>query len=58
MTRRNKELADENIRSLREDRSTNLWQGIKAGLDVFKDHINSGRAPAIMVLTDGQPNIG
>lgn len=58
MTKRNKELTDENIRSLKEETSTNLWQGIKEGMDMFKDHANSGRAPAVMVLTDGQPNTG
>lgn len=58
MTKRNKELTGENIRSLKEETSTNLWQGIKEGMDMFKDHANSGRAPAVMVLTDGQPNTG
>ncbi|RYP73549.1 hypothetical protein DL771_003588 [Monosporascus sp. 5C6A] len=51
-----KELARSNIESMRHDRSTNLWGGITAGLKLFEDNADTGRVPAVMVLTDGKPN--
>lgn len=56
MTKFNKKRAERMIRSLKEENSTNLWQGIVEGLNVFRDEANSGSVPAVMVLTDGQPN--
>lgn len=58
MTNTNKKIADRSIRKLKVDGSTNLWGGIMSGLKLFKDNGDSGRVPAVMVLTDGQPNIG
>ncbi|RYP58860.1 hypothetical protein DL769_008773 [Monosporascus sp. CRB-8-3] len=51
-----KELARSNIESMKHDRSTNLWGGITAGLKLFENNADTGRVPAIMVLTDGKPN--
>ena len=38
--------------------STNLWHGILEAVKLFKTggEVNSGRVPAIMILTDGEPN--
>jgi hypothetical protein len=54
----NKPTAKAHILNLQVRDSTNLWHGILSGLQVFKDDTspNQGRVPAIMVLTDGQPN--
>ncbi|KAK4099445.1 hypothetical protein N658DRAFT_429985 [Parathielavia hyrcaniae] len=38
---------------------TNLWHGIRDGLDLFKerdDAVSAPRVPALLVLTDGVPN--
>ncbi|KAH8742268.1 hypothetical protein F5883DRAFT_654767 [Diaporthe sp. PMI_573] len=34
----------------------NLWHGLRDGINLFKDGANTGRLPAVMVLTDGKPN--
>ncbi|KAF3011381.1 hypothetical protein E8E14_009537 [Neopestalotiopsis sp. 37M] len=52
----NKLAADGLIRGLEVENSTNLWQGILKGINLFKDQESSGRNPAILLLTDGQPN--
>ncbi|KAL7622664.1 hypothetical protein AAE478_008178 [Parahypoxylon ruwenzoriense] len=39
---------------------TNLWHGIQAGISLFSGTENAtdtGRVPAVMILTDGQPNL-
>ncbi|RYO74953.1 hypothetical protein DL764_010635 [Monosporascus ibericus] len=51
-----KELARSNIESMKHDKSTNLWGGIIAGLKLFENNTDTGRVPAVMVLTDGMPN--
>lgn len=51
-----KEEARGSIRRMRLGSCTNLWGGIKKGLELFNNQRNTGRVPAIMVLTDGQPN--
>ncbi|KAI0417827.1 hint-domain-containing protein [Xylaria grammica] len=56
MTRASKVLANKRIDSIQENGSTNLWAGINEGLAMFGDRHPSGRVPALMVLTDGQPN--
>ncbi|KAL0933752.1 u-box domain-containing protein [Colletotrichum truncatum] len=58
MTGKNKRLAEKNIKSMRPIDSTNLWHGILEGIKVFNEggEVNTGRVPAIMVLTDGLPN--
>lgn len=52
----NKLAADGLIRGLEVENSTNLWQGILKGINLFKGQESSGRNPAILLLTDGQPN--
>lgn len=58
MNSANKPTARAHILNLQVRDSTNLWHGILSGVQVFKDdtNLNQGRVPAIMVLTDGQPN--
>lgn len=44
------------IDSLREESCTNLWAGIRTGLDVFERATHTGNVQGLFVLTDGMPN--
>jgi Mg-chelatase subunit ChlD len=56
MTKRNKALTENNIESMQPIDATNLWHGILEGLRLFSGEVNTGRVPAVFVLTDGMPN--
>lgn len=56
MTDANKEKAKDKLETMNLDGCTNLWHGLKDGIRLFKDEANTGRVPAVMVLTDGVPN--
>ncbi|KAI1802085.1 hint-domain-containing protein [Daldinia bambusicola] len=56
MTPENKELAQNNIEAMKPDSVTNLWHGLRAGINLFDGEENTGRVPAVMILTDGLPN--
>ncbi|KAI1852955.1 hypothetical protein JX265_012844 [Neoarthrinium moseri] len=56
MSSQNKKKAAKRILALSVDNTTNLWHGILEGIKVFEQSGNSGRVPAMFVLTDGQPN--
>ncbi|OLN97893.1 hypothetical protein CCHL11_02598 [Colletotrichum chlorophyti] len=58
MNKKNKKLAEKNIDGMRPIDATNLWHGLVEGIKLFKEggEVNTGRVPAIMVLTDGMPN--
>ncbi|KAH0492916.1 hypothetical protein TgHK011_007843 [Trichoderma gracile] len=57
MTDANKEQARERIKALRPLGSTNLWHGMLDAIKLFtKEPSRSHRVPAMMVLTDGEPN--
>ncbi|KAH8751617.1 hint-domain-containing protein [Diaporthe sp. PMI_573] len=56
MTDANKEAAKEKIEAMRPESCTNLWHGLRDGIKLFKNEANTGRVPAVMVLTDGVPN--
>ncbi|KAI0517910.1 hint-domain-containing protein [Xylaria bambusicola] len=56
MTEENKAQMNVSIDSMRTDGATNLWGGITEGLKLFEPGCSNGRVPALMVLTDGQPN--
>ncbi|KAK1251713.1 hypothetical protein MKX07_007192 [Trichoderma sp. CBMAI-0711] len=57
MTDTNKEQARERIKALRPLGSTNLWHGMLDAIRLFtKELSRSHRVPAMMVLTDGEPN--
>jgi Mg-chelatase subunit ChlD len=55
MATANKTIATRNIENMRPLDCTNLWHGIREGIKLFPAS-QDGRVPAIMVLTDGQPN--
>ncbi|KAF2395996.1 hypothetical protein EJ06DRAFT_517193 [Trichodelitschia bisporula] len=56
MSPENKTAAIAKINALKVANSTNLWHGIMKGLSLFEDSDRSNNVPALMVLTDGQPN--
>lgn len=56
MTNGNKEQARKRIRALKPMGSTNLWHGMLDGIKLFQNEEDSPRVPAIMILTDGEPN--
>jgi Mg-chelatase subunit ChlD len=58
MTEHSKEEARKKIDSLQPIHKTNLWGGICTGLKLFKPEDGGGRVPAMMILTDGMPNLG
>ncbi|KAI0105111.1 U-box domain-containing protein [Nemania sp. FL0031] len=58
VTTAQKEKANTAIKSMEPRDNTNLWGGITKGLSLFKTRDAGGRVPALMVLTDGQPNWG
>ncbi|KAI0116098.1 hint-domain-containing protein [Hypoxylon sp. NC0597] len=56
MTPNNKEVTEANIEVMMPDSMTNLWHGIQKGIGLFDGEENTGRVPAVMILTDGLPN--
>ncbi|OBT69256.1 hypothetical protein VE03_01965 [Pseudogymnoascus sp. 23342-1-I1] len=58
MTKSNKTAAWNGIKNIRADGLTNLWQGILQGRSLFDDVQRPGSVPALMVLTDGEANVG
>ncbi|OBT53949.1 hypothetical protein VE04_05080 [Pseudogymnoascus sp. 24MN13] len=58
MTKSNKTAAWNNIKNIHADGLTNIWQGILQGRSLFDDEPRPGSVPALMLLTDGAPNVG
>ncbi|KFY12216.1 hypothetical protein V492_04017 [Pseudogymnoascus sp. VKM F-4246] len=58
MTKWNKTAAWNNIKNIHADGLTNIWQGILQGRSLFEDEPRPGSVPALMLLTDGAPNVG
>ena len=56
MTPYNKKLLQRSVEALHHDSSTNLWAGIKAGLEVFEHAPQRDNVQGMYILTDGQPN--
>lgn len=56
MTMTNKNITKKMIQEIKTRDITNLWGGIKAGLNLFDSDGATGNIPALMVLTDGLPN--
>lgn len=55
MTDENKDTTRKKIKSMNVESLTNLWSGIRDGLELFEAD-SRGRVPALLVLTDGIPN--
>lgn len=56
MTESEKTKTWKNIEGLRSHGSTNLWSGIREGLNVFEGTDRIGNVQGMFVLTDGVPN--
>jgi hypothetical protein len=56
MTDSDKKKTAARIRNLRDDRATNLWSGVKAGIEMFAKSEDVDNLQAMFLLTDGQPN--
>ncbi|KAI1134649.1 hint-domain-containing protein [Hypoxylon sp. FL0543] len=56
MTIGNKKLTESNIEVMTPESITNLWHGIQKGIGLFDGEEDTGRVPAVMILTDGLPN--
>ncbi|KAJ3940653.1 uncharacterized protein N0V96_009664 [Colletotrichum fioriniae] len=59
MNKKNKGLAKKNIKKMVPTDATNLWKGLMEAISLFdrESGEKTGRVPAMMVLTDGQPNL-
>jgi Mg-chelatase subunit ChlD len=57
MDETNKRSALDGIEGLRAGGQTNIADGLREGLDVLREHWSSSGITAIMLLTDGQPNV-
>lgn len=57
MTTENKKIVTEKIQQLKPDGGTNLWDGIKCGIDMIAQTQQCGHVNALFVLTDGQPTV-
>jgi len=56
MTQLEKSKTWQRIEDLTVEGSTNLWSGIREGLNVFENHDRLGSVQQMFVLTDGVPN--
>lgn len=56
MTPAEKKATWKRIDGLRPESSTNLWAGIRSGLDVFAQANAMGNVQGLFILTDGMPN--
>lgn len=56
MNKDNKDLARRKVREIESRDATNLWHGMRDGLEVLRQGKPSNRVPALMILTDGKPN--
>jgi Mg-chelatase subunit ChlD len=56
MSASEKKKTRERIESLREESSTNLWAGLRCGLELFSATTLVDNIQGLYVLTDGMPN--
>eukprot|EP01083_Nonionella_stella_P239213 837495_1 len=56
MTQNGMQSAINALEQLEPDGSTNIWDGLRVGMDTLRIKQKTGRLCAIMLLTDGQPN--
>ena len=56
MSASDKKKTKQRIEALREDSCTNLWAGIRTGLELFSKTELVDNIQGLYVLTDGMPN--
>lgn len=52
-----KSIARDTINTMRTEGSTNIWDGLRVGIELTKDIICKDKNVATLLLTDGEPNI-
>lgn len=57
MTTYGKSIAKDTITSMRTEGRTNIWDGLRLGIELTKDIICKDKNVATLLLTDGEPNI-
>ncbi|KAH8761675.1 hypothetical protein F5883DRAFT_647149 [Diaporthe sp. PMI_573] len=57
MTDANKETAKAKIEAMGLERCTNLWQGLRDGIKIFKNEANTGRVPALKAMGAIVPSV-
>jgi len=57
MDAKGKSKAEEELDKLDSDGQTNLWAGLHTGLEILRTSTKKGRLAAVLLLTDGQPNV-
>ncbi|EGR33000.1 von willebrand factor type a domain protein [Ichthyophthirius multifiliis] len=57
MIEQNKNLAITATENLRDEGSTNIWAGLNCALDILKNNEIKSQHQAIILLTDGEPNV-
>jgi len=45
------------IKNMKTEGSTNLWDGIKHGLELSRSHLCDDKNTFVLVLSDGEPNV-
>jgi Mg-chelatase subunit ChlD len=53
----NQKKADDKLKSLQTEGSTNLWDGLFRGMEVLRANARNGCVQSVFLLTDGQPNV-
>ena len=57
MDQKGKQRVQKELDGFQPDGQTNLWDGLHSGLEVLRKAQTSGRLGAVLLLTDGQPNV-
>jgi len=52
-----KNKAAKTMEQLQADKNTNLWDGLHTGLEIIRKAQKDGRPSALLLLTDGEPNV-
>lgn len=57
MNEKGKKSAEKILKGLKANGSTNIWDGIRVGLDLSKSHVCDDKNVFVVLLTDGEPNM-
>mmetsp|Transcript_94035 Transcript_94035/g.172410 ORF Transcript_94035/g.172410 Transcript_94035/m.172410 type:complete len:532 (-) Transcript_94035:239-1834(-) len=57
MSEAGRRTTEEQLRELTPEGCTNLWAGLKMGVDILKEASAPGRLQHVMLFTDGMPNV-
>ena len=57
MDKTGREMSLEQIKNIHPDGCTNLWDGLRVGINSTKKYLNSNYNIQLLLFTDGEPNI-